>query len=503
MKAAARPARRAGRPPGPGGGAAGGARADRPGTPRGRGGSAARGGRRGAPRRPPRGPDPQPPPHPLTGRGFSNPIRGKQLARHQIFTTGTRSHRHHRVHRRSSHATPHSTRCLDRASQRRLPQPQSAPGHRPGLVQLRHDPRPAVRPPLCRHRLAPLRGRRIPHPPLAAPGVLPARRGPIGDPTSGARCHHLLRPFAGLGAQRLAVEAVGLGPGCHQPGRRLHRVVDQRRVPRLRPPRGLEDPPRPCDPRLEARVARLARGILSAGVPGLDRRREDRSPAVRTLALPCARRPGLASSDADHPVRQVPQAGGQGRRPGQPVRPQAGSPVAGPREGVPEEAREAAGMHAPGLLGRGLRRTVVCGDGPGAGAGRGPVGWDAGLDRARIQAAQERRLALGPDADDRLRPCRAARAGAGGGDAVRAGRGRGLRGQSGGPRGDDPRAGPRRRDGGSGRDQALGRAPGGAVGAAQSGVASPSRGRLGSAPRGRRSGWSACSAKGSRRWSLL
>ncbi len=33
---------------------------------------------------------------------------------------------------------------------------------------------------------------------------------PIGDPTSGARCHHLLRPFAGLGAQRLAVEAVGL-----------------------------------------------------------------------------------------------------------------------------------------------------------------------------------------------------------------------------------------------------------------------------------------------------
>ena len=45
--------------------------------------------------------------------------------------------------------------------------------------------------------------------------------------------------------------------------------------------------------------------------------------------------------------------------------------------------------------------------------------------------------------------------------------------------------------------------PRAARGAAQSGVASPSRGALGSAPRGRRSGWSACSAKGSRRWSLL
>ena len=47
---------------------------------------------------------------------------------------------------------------------------------------------------------------------------------------------------------------------------RLHRAVAQSRVPRQCPPRRLEDPAGQRGARLEARVARLARGVLRAGV---------------------------------------------------------------------------------------------------------------------------------------------------------------------------------------------------------------------------------------------
>ena len=63
-------------------------------------------------------------------------------------------------------------------------------------------------------------------------------------------------------------------------------------------------------------MARLARGILSAGVPGLDRRREDRSRAVRTLALPCVVALGW------HPLMRITQCGKfrrQGGKVGVPV----------------------------------------------------------------------------------------------------------------------------------------------------------------------------------------
>src|SRR5262249_8003970 len=149
------------------------------------------------------------------------------------------------------------------------------------------------------------------------------------------------------------------------------------RVPWQCPPRRLEDPARQCRASLETRVARLARGVLQVDAAGLDRRRDDRPRAVCTLAVSRDRRLGLASLDADHQVRQVLQAGEQVQRPGRPVGPEAGPTMAGPRHGVPEEAREPAGVHALGLLGRGLRRTLVRADGPGAGAGRGPVVWDA------------------------------------------------------------------------------------------------------------------------------
>ena len=72
----------------------------------------------------------------------------------------------------------------------------------------------------------------------------------------------------------------------------------------------------------------------------------------------------------------------EGRRPGHGAGPAAGSPVAGPRGGLPQEARAAVGMHAPGLLGGGLRRAVVPGDRPGGGPGREPVVRDEVVDRS-------------------------------------------------------------------------------------------------------------------------
>ena len=299
-----------------------------------------------------------------------------------------------------------------------------------------------------------------------------------GNPTSGTRRHHLFRPTAGLGPQGLAVQALGLGPGCHQLGRRLDRLVDQRRLPRLRHARRLEDPACQRGPRLETRVARLARGVLPAAVPGLDRDRDDRPRTVRPLALPGDRRPGLASPDADHQVRQVPQAGRQGRVPVSRFVPKPGRRWQGRGMAFPKKPEKRLGCTLLACWDEGydepwfvvtdlaLRRPRACGMGCGPGS-------------TRVQAAQERRLAMAEDTDDRLRPCRAAVAGAGGGHAVRAGRGRGLRGRTGGPRGDDPRAGPRR-DGGYGRDQALGPASGGAV--ARPAAASPARAEGASAP---------------------
>ena len=91
----------------------------------------------------------------------------------------------------------------------------------------------------------------------------------------------------------------------------------------------------------------------------------------------------------------------------------------------PRHARAAARLHALGLLGARAEGGLVRPDRSGARVRRGPVVRHAGLDRARVQAAQERRLAMAAVADDRPRASGTAVAGAGGGHAVRAGLGRG------------------------------------------------------------------------------
>ena len=62
----------------------------------------------------------------------------------------------------------------------------------------------------------------------------------------------------------LAVDPLGLGVGCHQLGRLLHGLVDQRGLPRPGHPRGLEGLAGQRAAPLEAGVARLDRGSSPA-----------------------------------------------------------------------------------------------------------------------------------------------------------------------------------------------------------------------------------------------
>ena len=115
-----------------------------------------------------------------------------------------------------------------------------------------------------------------------------------------ARRHHLFRPAAGLDPPGLAVHPLGLGAGCHQLGRPLHRLVDQRRLPRPGHPRGLEGPAGQRAAPLEAGVDRLASALRRLGPARLDGDRDDRPRVVCPLALPRDPGLGLAPRDADH-----------------------------------------------------------------------------------------------------------------------------------------------------------------------------------------------------------
>ena len=106
--------------------------------------------------------------------------------------------------------------------------------------------------------------------------------------------------------------------------------------------------------------------------------------------------------------------------PAAPVRADGGPALAGAGHGLLDQP---AGLHLAGLLGRGLRRPLAGADRPAAGGGRRRLVRAAGLDRARVQADQARRLAVAAHAHDRPRAGQPVVAGGGGGDAV-AGAGR-------------------------------------------------------------------------------
>ena len=225
----------------------------------------------------------------------------------------------------------------------------------------------------------------------------------------------------------LALDATSLGD-------RFHRAGDQRRLPRQRHPRGLEGPARQRRPRLEARVDRLAPRVLRPGPARLGRAGDDRSRPLRPLAVPGDLGLGLASPDADHSPEQVPRGRLDAERGGRGC-------WSSPRADV----GEGGGWRSP----RGPRRRLECtllacwepghegspvrADRPAPRAGPSRCGTGCGADRARIPAAQERRLAMASDADDRPRPRGAIVARAGGGHGVRAGRrrrgGDGVRGR--------------------------------------------------------------------------
>ena len=154
-------------------------------------------------------------------------MRDNELARH---ARGHDSVRHaisfrswcsptHRPQGGSSHASLSTTRPVDRPGRQRLPQALAAPGHRLGPLQLRHDPRQAVRPQQRGHRLGPPAGRGLPYPPLSAPGVLPAGRRQVGptaatnstSPPASPRCWPGSSPGWQSTRLALALDATSLG----------------------------------------------------------------------------------------------------------------------------------------------------------------------------------------------------------------------------------------------------------------------------------------------------
>ncbi len=324
------------------------------------------------------------------------------MARHEVLCPSRGSHTN-RDHGADRHALPETTLPLGRAGRHRLPQPEPPASHCPGALQLRDHRGPAMRAQQRGHHPGRPDVGQVSHHPVAVAGVLSAGLGQVGRRSRPTRRRRLLRAAAGLGPQGLAVDPPGVGPRRHLAGRPLHRAGDRRRLSRRRHPRGLEGPARQRRPRLEARVDRLAPRVLRPGPARLGRAGDDRSRPLRPLALPGDRRAGLAPADADHSPEQVPRGRLDVERGGHGAGPRRGPTLARAGAGVPQEAPAAAGVHAPGLLGAGARGGLVRADRPAPEPGRAAVVRDAGLDRARIPAAQERRLAMASDADDRPR----------------------------------------------------------------------------------------------------
>ena len=167
----------------------------------------------------------------------------------------------------------------------------------------------------------------------------------------------------------------------------------------------------------------LGAGLRRLGPGRLDGDRDDRPRAVCPLALPRDPGPGLAPGDADHQARA--NSASRDRRRAVPVT------VLVPRPGCRWQGR---GVAFPRKAERRLECTLMACWEEGyeepwflvtdlaPDRGRGAVVRDEVVDRGGLQAAQERRLGVASDADDRSGSGGAAVAGAGGGDAVRAGR---------------------------------------------------------------------------------
>src|SRR5262249_24067120 len=152
-------------------------------------------------------------------------------------------------------------------------------------------------------------------------------------------------------------------------------------------------------PVLEASLAGPAARLPRSRPRGLDGAGAGRPRLVRPLAVPCDPPPGLAPAAARHRPVYLPA---RGRSPGPHDRLGAptGYDVGRPRSGLQGSSQTAA-LYVAGTLGGRVRGSLAAADRFAAGGRRGLLVWAARLDRARLQAAQKRWLALGADPHDR------------------------------------------------------------------------------------------------------
>jgi hypothetical protein len=214
-----------------------------------------------------------------------------------------------------SHDAPPATYPLAAAPGKPLPRPARPRRHRPGLVLLRHDPRPGQRTLHRRLLPRPASGTPVPRPAQAPARVLPGGprqvRRQAGPQAQGLRRRHLLRPPAPLGARPVVGPAPAVGHRRHQPRRPLPRPVRQRGGLRHRHPRRLEGAARRGE-----RPLGPALGGTAAGPPRRRAGRLDRAGAQRPRPgvggpVPLPPGPGLAPADARQEGGQV-QAHGLG-----------------------------------------------------------------------------------------------------------------------------------------------------------------------------------------------
>src|SRR6266567_52365 len=315
------------------------------------------------------------------------------------------------------HVSPSPTVHLAGRPDQRLrpPFPCRSPGAR--LVQLRHGPgtlllglrhRPAT------GRLAPTEVRHRQETPARM--VLRSRgQGRQAPPPT--RRPHLFCPLAPLDSGRLAQQATGPGSGRHDPGATLHHAGYQCPVSRLCCAPRLADSARFGETSLEGRVAGPAQGPASPTAPGLDGHRADRPRVVCQVAVPGDPTPRLASVYADQQQGLLPPRGRETTPPAVVVGAAAGPAVPEHRRGLPGCA-PAVAVYAVGPLGARICRPLAGADRPVAGVGGGVLVRAPRLDRAGLQASQERRLGLAEDAHGRSAPRAAAVVGDGGSDVV-------------------------------------------------------------------------------------
>ena len=141
----------------------------------------------------------------------------------------------------------------------------------------------------------------------------------------------------------------------------------------------------------------------NSGSRRMDRDRHERPRVVCPLAVSGDRCSGLASLDANHSHGQIPQERFADEPSGHGICSERRAAMAGTWCGLPNDTSSTARLHAFGMLGVWLRRTMVCSDRLGAGPERQLVVRDAGLDRTGFQVTQTRRLAMADDPDDRPR----------------------------------------------------------------------------------------------------